>query len=95
MEVANHSFWDLRVYLDRDGCLFALGRVNRMSTETFTLSEGMLAHANHYALLTKPVSEGRGFRTEPVAVVPGPLHRWTLLPTAGLFHGVERRFPPP
>ncbi|MFC1661280.1 hypothetical protein ACFL3S_07510 [Gemmatimonadota bacterium] len=93
MEVANHSYWDLRVYLERDGCLFPLGRVDRMRTVTFPLSEGMLAHARHYALVTKPVSEGQGFRTDPVAIVPGRLHRWKLLPTAGLFHGVDARFP--
>jgi hypothetical protein len=51
------------------------------------LSEGMLANALQYALVTKPVSEGKGFRTEVVAVFPGWLHRWTLLPTTGLFHG--------
>ena len=90
MEVANHSYWDLRVYLERDGVLFPLGRVNRMRTRTFPLSEGMLANARRYALLTKPVSEGQGFRTESVVIVPGHLHRWTLLPPAGLFHGVER-----
>lgn len=93
MEVENHSYWDLRVYFERDGCLFPLGRVDRMRTVTFRLSEGMLAHAHHYSLVTKPVSEGRGFRTDPVAIVPGRLHRWTLLPSAGLFHGVESGFP--
>lgn len=91
MEVANHSYWDLRVYLDRDGVLFPLGRVNRMRTVTFPLREGMLANACHYALVTESVSGGEGFRTESVALVPGHLHRWTLLPSAGLFHGVERQ----
>lgn len=91
MEVANHSRWDLRVYLERDGVLFPLGRVNRMRTVTFPIREGMLANARHYALVTESVSGGEGFRTESVAIAPGRLHRWTLLPTAGLFHGVERR----
>jgi hypothetical protein len=87
IEVSNHSYWDLRVYLERQGVLLPLGRVDRMQTITFALSEGMLANALQYALVTKPVSEGKGFRTEVVAVFPGWLHRWTLLPTTGLFHG--------
>ena len=93
LEISNHGQCDLRVYLDRDGVLFPLGRVNRMRTARFPLSEGMLTHALQYALVTRPVTDGDEFRTEPVAVFPGRLHRWTLLPTSGLFHGVEGRTP--
>jgi hypothetical protein len=93
IEVSNHSYWDLRVYLERGGVLFPLGRVNRMQTVTFPVSEASLTHALRYALVAEPVSEGNGFRTESVAVFPGHLHRWTLLPTSGLFHGVERGSP--
>jgi hypothetical protein len=93
LEVSNHGHCDVRVYLDRDGVLFPLGRVNRMRTARFPLSEGMLTHALQYALVTRPVTDGDGFRTDPVVVFPGWLHRWTLFPTSGLFHGVEGRAP--
>jgi hypothetical protein len=89
IEISNHSLWDLRVFVERSGVEFPLGRVDRMETVVFRASDGMLAGARHYSLITRPCGAGRGFRTEPVAMVPGRLHRWTLMPTNALFHGVE------
>ena len=92
IEISNHSLQDLRVHLlvERSGVEFRLGLVGEGETVVFNASEGMLAGAGHYRLITRPFGAGRGFRTERVAIVPGRLHRWTLMPTNAIFHGGKR-----
>lgn len=77
VEVENHNWSDLTIYLMAGGLPHRLGMVTALSNASFAFPAQRLHTASGVRLRALPVA-GRAFTSEPVLVQPGQAITWTL-----------------
>ena len=78
VEVANHNWSDVVVYVVRDGYQSRLGVATAASATSFVLPRYMLGQAGELQLSGHPIGAAGSAVTETVIVQPGPWVEWTL-----------------
>jgi hypothetical protein len=77
VEVENHNWSDVTIYLMTGGLPHRLGLVTALSTGSFTFPSHRLHTGSGVRLRALPIA-GRPFTSEPVLVQPGQAIMWTL-----------------
>ena len=78
LEIANHNWSDVVIYVVRDGFQSRLGVASAASATSFMLPRRMLGQAGELQLFGRPIgAQGSAF-TETVIVQPGQWVEWTL-----------------
>jgi hypothetical protein len=78
LQVTNHNFLDVTVFVVHDGARLRVGLVTGSSTQSFTLPGRMVALSHELALVGEPVGSRAVARTETLLVQPGQRIEWTL-----------------
>jgi hypothetical protein len=78
LEVANHNWLDVIIYVVRDEQPVRLGIANASSQASFTLPARLLGQGREIRLLGHPIGGTGGTITETVTVQPGQWIEWTL-----------------
>jgi hypothetical protein len=78
ISVENHGFYDVTVYVLREGIPFRLGTVAGSSTVTFRADQGMIGKAGSYQLMADQVGAKRTTTTDPIPPIFGSTTVWRL-----------------
>ena len=78
LEVENHAWSDIVIYLVRGTATDRLGMVGSLSTETFVFPYRLLGVGTDVRLRAYPIGGPRGYTSEGVLVQPGQWIKWTL-----------------
>lgn len=78
LEVDNHNWLDVIVYVVRDGQASRVGIANASSSASFSLPARMLGQGRELRLWGHPIGGTGGTLTESVVVQPGQWIEWTL-----------------
>ena len=78
LEVENHAWADIVIYLVRGSATDRLGMVGALNTETFVFPYRMLGVGTDVRLRAYPIGGPRAFTSENVVVQPGQWIKWTL-----------------
>jgi hypothetical protein len=78
LQVTNHNFLDVTVFVLHDGARLRVGLVTGTSTQSFTLPGRMVALSHELALVGEALGSRAVARTETLFVQPGQRIEWTL-----------------
>jgi hypothetical protein len=78
LEIANHNWLDVIIYVLHDGQRSRVGTANASSSASFTLPARMLGVGREIRLWGHPIGGKGGALTETVVVQPGQWIEWTL-----------------
>ena len=78
LEIANHNWLDVIIYVVRDGQPTRVGIANASSSASFTLPARLLGQGREIRLWGHPIGGTGGTLTETVVVQPGQWIEWTL-----------------
>jgi len=78
LEIANHNWLDVIIYVVRDGQATRLGIASASSSASFSLPARMLGQGREIRLAGHPIGGSGGTLTETVVVQPGQWIEWTL-----------------
>ena len=78
LEVENHGWSDIVIYLVRGTAVDRLGMVGSLNTETFVFPFRKLGVGTDVRLRAYPIGGPRAFTSENVLVQPGQWIKWTL-----------------
>ena len=78
LEIANHNWLDVIIYVVRDGQASRVGIANASSSASFALPARMLGQGREIRLWGHPIGGTGGALTESVVVQPGQWIEWTL-----------------
>jgi hypothetical protein len=78
LEVENHGWSDIVIYLVRGTATDRLGMVGSLNTKTFVLPYRKLGIGSDVRLRAYPIGGPRAFTSENVLVQPGQWIKWTL-----------------
>jgi len=78
LEIANHNWLDVIIYVVHDGQRTRVGTANASSSASFTLPGRMLGVGREIRLWGHPIGGTGGTLTETVVVQPGQWIEWTL-----------------
>ncbi len=78
VEVSNHNWSDVRIYILRGGNRFRLGTVTTMNTETFEVPEALLGPGATIQLLADLIGGAGRVTTERLQVEPGLVIQWVI-----------------
>jgi hypothetical protein len=78
LEVENHAWADIVIYLVRGTATDRLGMVGALGTQTFVFPYRMLGVGTDVRLRAYPIGGPRAFTSENVLVQPGQWIKWTL-----------------
>ena len=78
LEVENHGWSDIVIYLVRGTAVERLGMVGALNTETFVFPYRRLGVGTDVRLRAYPIGGPRAFTSESVLVQPGQWIKWTL-----------------
>ena len=78
LEVENHAWSDIVIYLVRGTATDRLGMVGSLSTATFVFPYRKLGVGTDVRLRAYPIGGPRAFTSENVLVQPGQWIKWTL-----------------
>jgi hypothetical protein len=78
VEVENHNWSDIVIYLVRGTATDRLGMVGSLNTKTFVFPYRKLGIGNDVRLRAYPIGGPRGFTSENLLVQPGQWIKWTL-----------------
>jgi hypothetical protein len=78
LEVENHAWSDIVIYLVRGTAVERLGMVGALNTETFVFPYRRLGIGTDVRLRAYPIGGPRAFTSENVLVQPGQWIKWTL-----------------
>jgi hypothetical protein len=73
VEVTNHNWLDMRVYVVRAGNRFRLGTVSTMGTQVFQLPRAFSTYAGGLQLVADPIGSREFHMTQPLSIAPGQL----------------------
>ncbi|CAN5627664.1 MAG: hypothetical protein H0U67_05310 [Gemmatimonadetes bacterium] len=73
VEVTNHNWSDMRVYVVRAGNRFRLGTVSTMGTQVFQLPRALSSYTGGLQLVADPIGSREFYMTQPLSVIPGQL----------------------
>lgn len=78
LEIANHNWLDVIIYVVRDGQPVRVGIANASSSASFSLPARLLGQGHEIRLWGHPIGGTGGTLTESVVVQPGQWIEWTL-----------------
>jgi hypothetical protein len=78
IEIENHNFSDIVIYLLRGSQSQRLGMVTGLSTNHFVVPYRRLGTGGNARLHAYPIGGPRGFTSEDITVQPGQWIKWTL-----------------
>ena len=78
LEVENHGWSDVVIYLVRGTALDRLGTVGSLNTKTFVFPYRKLGIGTDVRLRADPIGGERTFTSENLLVQPGQWIKWTL-----------------
>jgi len=78
LEIDNHNWLDVIIYVVRDGQASRVGIANASSSASFSLPVRMLGQGREIRLWGHPIGGTGGTLTESVVVQPGQWIEWTL-----------------
>jgi hypothetical protein len=78
LQVTNHNYLDIIVYVVHDGQRTRIGTVTGSSAEVFTLPRRLLGQAHEMQLYGDPIGSEEFALTELLFVQPGQYIEWTL-----------------
>jgi hypothetical protein len=78
LEIANHNWLDVIIYVVRDGQPMRLGIASASSSASFTVPARLLGQGREMRLWGHPIGGTGGTLTESVVVQPGQWVEWTL-----------------
>ena len=78
LEVENHGWSDIVIYLVRGTAVDRLGMVGSLNTRTFVFPYQKLGVGTDVRLRADPIGGPRTFTSENVLVQPGQSVKWTL-----------------
>ncbi|HVH68266.1 MAG TPA: hypothetical protein VM716_10395 [Gemmatimonadales bacterium] len=78
LDVTNHNFLDVVVYVLHDGQQTRVGTVTGSSSATFYLPARLLGQGREIQLLGHPIGGADLARTETIVVQPGQYVAWTI-----------------
>jgi hypothetical protein len=78
VEVENHNWSDMVIYLDRGQLSQRLGQVGTLHTEVFTFPYLQLGATGNARLRADPVGNLRSFSSEYINIQPGQSLKWTI-----------------
>jgi predicted small secreted protein len=78
LEIANHNWSDVVIYIVRDGQRSRLGVATAASATSFVLPRRMFGQAGELQLFGRPIGAAGSALTETVIVQPGQWVEWTL-----------------
>ncbi len=78
LEVDNHNWLDVVIYVLHDGDRSRVGIANASSQSSFVLPARMVGQGHELRLLGHPIGGEGGTVTETVTVQPGQYIEWTL-----------------
>jgi hypothetical protein len=78
LEVENHGWSDIVIYLVRGGATDRLGMVGSLNTKTFVFPFRRLGTGSDVRLRAYPIGGPRSFTSENLLVQPGQWIKWTL-----------------
>jgi hypothetical protein len=78
LEVENHGWSDIVIYLVRGTAVDRLGTVGSLNTMTFVFPYRRLGTGNDVRLRADPIGNARTFTSENLLVQPGQWIKWTL-----------------
>jgi hypothetical protein len=78
LEVENHNWLDVVIYVLHDGERSRVGIANASSQSSFVLPARMVGQGHELRLLGHPIGGEGGTVTETVTVQPGQYIEWTL-----------------
>jgi hypothetical protein len=78
LEVENHGWSDIVIYLARGTALDRLGMVGALNTKTFVFPYRKLGIGSDVRLRADPIGGPRSFTSENLLVQPGQWIKWTL-----------------
>lgn len=76
--VENQHWFDVAVFLERNGVPHRLGTVRSQQRAAFEVRPRRLGITTHYHLLAEAIGGPGAIRSEPIPVAPGATTRWTL-----------------
>jgi len=78
LDVTNHNWLDVTIYVVRDDEPVRLGVASAASEASFTLPARLIGQGHEIRLLGHPIGGAGGTITETVTVQPGQWIEWTL-----------------
>jgi hypothetical protein len=78
VEVENHNWSDMVIYLDRGQLSRRLGTVTSQSTAIFSFPFLQLGNTGNARLRADPIGNLRSFSSEDLNVQPGQTIKWTI-----------------
>ncbi len=78
VEVENHNWSDMVIYLDRGALSQRLGTVTSQTTAVFTFPYLQLGTTGNSRLRADPIGDLRSFSSENLNVQPGQTIKWTI-----------------
>jgi hypothetical protein len=78
LEIVNHHFLDIRIYIVHDGERTRVGLVTAATTQRFILPGRMLGQSRDVVLVGEAVGSRETVRTESLVIKPGQVIEWTL-----------------
>ncbi len=73
VEVTNHNWSDMRIYVVRAGNRFRLGMVSTMETQVFQLPRALSSYTGGLQLVADPIGSREFHMTQPLSITPGQL----------------------
>jgi hypothetical protein len=78
LEVENHGWADIVVYLVRGNAEERLGTVGALNSTVFTFAFHRLGTGNDARLKADPIGSDRAYYSEDIHIQPGQSLKWTL-----------------
>jgi hypothetical protein len=78
VEVDNHNWSDMVIYLDRGSLSQRLGTVGTLHTAVFTLPYLQLGNTGNARLRADPIGNLSSFSSEEINIQPGQSIKWTI-----------------
>jgi hypothetical protein len=78
LEVENHGWADINIYLVRGTATERLGTVGALNTKTFVFPYRRLGTGTDVRLMADPIGNLRTYTSENLLVHPGQWIKWTL-----------------
>lgn len=78
VEVENHNWSDIVIYLDRGNLSTRLGTVTAQNSAVFTFPYLQLGTTGNARLRADPIGDLRSFSSENLNVQPGQTIKWTI-----------------
>lgn len=78
VEIENHNWSDMVIYLDRGNLSQRLGSVGTLHTGVFTFPYLQLGNTGNVRLRADPIGNMRSFSSEEINIQPGQSIKWTI-----------------